>query len=105
MFFCPKCSSLMKPKSEKGKKFLACSCGYTDKKSTDNVVKEVVKKKRDTFDVVTEDDETLPTTEVECTKCKHNQAYWWTKQTRASDEPETKFLKCTKCKHTWRDAS
>ncbi|MBI2108536.1 transcription factor S, partial [Candidatus Woesearchaeota archaeon] len=30
-------------------------------------------------------------------------AYFWLVQTRAGDEPETKFLRCEKCSHTWRD--
>ncbi|MEK6946569.1 MAG: transcription factor S, partial [Nanoarchaeota archaeon] len=33
----------------------------------------------------------------------HKTAYFWLVQTRAGDEPETKFLKCEKCGHTWRD--
>ncbi|PIO07920.1 transcription factor S, partial [Candidatus Pacearchaeota archaeon CG10_big_fil_rev_8_21_14_0_10_35_219] len=30
-------------------------------------------------------------------------AYFWTMQTRAADESETKFYRCTKCDHTWRE--
>lgn len=54
---------------------------------------------------VTEDLETLPITEAECPKCKNKEAYWWLRQTRGGDEPETRFFKCTKCKHTWRERS
>ena len=43
--------------------------------------------------------------DVECPKCGHTSAYFWEVQTRASDEPETKFLRCEKCRHTWRDYS
>ena len=54
--------------------------------------------------VVTEgENEINPKVEIECSKCKHKEAFFWTKQTRSSDEAETKFYKCTKCKHTWRD--
>ena len=42
-------------------------------------------------------------TYYECPKCRHKKAYYWTVQTRAGDEAETKFLKCEKCSHTWRD--
>ena len=36
-------------------------------------------------------------------KCDHKEAWFWTSQTRAGDEAETKFFKCTKCRHTWRE--
>ena len=67
-------------------------------------IKETVDKKPD-IEVVSEDPSTLPLTDETCPECGHEKAFWWTKQMRASDEPETKFLKCEKCKHTWRDAS
>ena len=58
----------------------------------------------DEIAVVTEgENEVDPKVEIECPKCKHQEAFFWTKQTRSSDEAETKFYKCTKCKHTWRD--
>ena len=71
-------------------------------------VKKNLKEKVETKkipDVVNEDENILPTTEAHCPECNNDEAWWWTKQMRASDEPETKFLKCTKCKTTWRDAS
>ena len=68
----------------------------------DGKLKEKVEHKQE-IEVVSEDDTALPITEAECSKCGHNEAYWWSKQMRSSDEPETKFLKCTKCKHTWRE--
>ena len=49
--------------------------------------------------------ESLPLTAAECPKCGHKKAFFWLIQTRASDEPETKFMKCEKCKHIWRDYS
>ncbi len=107
MLFCPKCGSLMTPKVEKGKKVLSCACGYTNKKISPEEarVKEVVKAAHSgSYDIVSEDDTTLPVTEALCPDCGHDKAYWWSKQTRASDEPETKFLKCEKCKNIWRDA-
>ncbi|MEM0290915.1 MAG: transcription factor S, partial [Thermoplasmata archaeon] len=30
-------------------------------------------------------------------------AYWMLKQTRAADEPETRFYICTKCGYRWRE--
>jgi len=106
MLFCPKCGAMMTPKLEKGKKVLACSCGYTNKKQDIAAVREVTKEKRvESTEFVTDNDHILPITDEVCPECNHEHAYWWTKQMRSSDEPETKFLKCVKCKHTWRDRS
>ena len=103
--FCPKCGSLLKPKTEKKKKVLACSCGYSSKDLGSAEIKETVKKDDKEVDVITEDENIHPKTEAKCPKCGNNKAYYWTQQMRAGDEPETKFLKCTKCKHIWRDQS
>jgi len=43
-----------------------------------------------------------PVVDMECKKCGHGKAFFWTLQTRSSDESETKFYKCLKCDHTWR---
>jgi len=47
----------------------------------------------------------LPSIEHECEKCGNTTAYFWFIQTRASDEPPTRFFRCTKCGHTWREYS
>ena len=101
--FCPKCGSILLPKKEGSKKVFVCSQhGAVDnveqKKMTD-----VMAKGKPDVEVVEKEIETLPKTDAECEKCGHKTAYFWTLQTRAGDEPETKFLKCEKCKHTWRD--
>jgi DNA-directed RNA polymerase subunit M len=101
--FCPKCGSLLKSKTEKGKTVFFCGCGYVNKKAEEIEIKEKVKKEEKNMDVVKDEDSTLPKTEADCPKCGNKEAYYWLVQTRAGDEPETKFLKCTKCKHIWRD--
>lgn len=102
--FCPKCGSILIPKKVENKKVLACSCGYKSKEKDFATIKETVKDTSKEVEVIEKDDyETLPQTDAECPKCGHKKAYYWLVQTRASDEPETKFLKCEKCKHTWRD--
>ena len=100
--FCPKCGSILTPKKDGEKSVLACECGYTSGKAES--LKEEAKKSKP-LEVVEEEFEANPTTEAECGKCGNKTAFYWLKQTRAGDEPETKFMKCTKCKHTWRDAS
>ncbi|HLC84353.1 MAG TPA: transcription factor S [Candidatus Nanoarchaeia archaeon] len=103
--FCPKCGSLLMPKTIGAKKVIACSCGYKsqDTKSLAVSEKKVVKD-RD-VEVVHDkgDADSLPLTKEECPKCHHGMAYYWLTQTRAGDEPETRFFRCQKCKHTWRE--
>ncbi|NQU98762.1 transcription factor S [Candidatus Woesearchaeota archaeon] len=107
MLFCPKCGSILKPKTDKGKKVLYCSCGYTNKEVEGAEIKEVVSKQEKEVEVVSEeqDDAVLPLTSEVCPKCKHKKAHFWLAQMRGGDEPETKFLKCERCRHTWRDQS
>ena len=102
MMFCPKCGIILLPKKD-NKKELSCSCGYSTKKKEDLILKEkMIYQKKDKIEVVDKKIETLPKEKEECPKCGHNEAYFWTVQTRSSDEAETRFFKCTKCDHTWR---
>ncbi len=103
--FCPECGSILMPKTKNKKRVIECSCGYKDKDlSKVETIKEVIKEGRE-IEVVDEDINILPETEEDCPECGNKIAYFWTIQTRAGDEPETKFLRCKKCKHTWRDYS
>ena len=104
MQFCPKCKAILIPKMQGKKKVIACSCGYVDKKTEAAPMVEKLQKKEE-IKVVNEANEVLPTTKVKCPSCNNGEAYYWLQQTRAGDEPETRFFKCTKCKHTWRDYS
>lgn len=104
--FCPKCGSILVPKKESSKKVLVCGCGYKSTDLNQAKIKEEVAKPEKEVEVVDRGDlQTLPMTEETCEKCGHGKAYFWLVQTRAGDEPETKFLKCEKCEHTWRDYS
>ena len=103
MLFCPKCGAILMPKSDKGKTILSCSCGYKKTGGEAVTIKESnISIEQKKFDVA-EDKEILPKTDAECPKCKHPIAYHWEIQTRAADEPPTRFYKCEKCKHTWRE--
>jgi transcription factor S len=106
MKFCKKCGSLMMPKKDGSKASLVCTqCGNKDKESETEELKEAIKG-QEKIEVVEEDkDIHMPLVDQECPECGHQKSFFWTVQTRASDEPETKFFKCEKCKHTWRDYS
>ncbi len=104
--FCPKCGSLLLPKKQDGKRIMACSsCSFVSKDlENTKIIEKTIKEKE--IDVVEGDDsKSLPITDAECPKCGNKKAHYWLVQTRAGDEPETKFLKCTKCKNIWRDYS
>ncbi len=102
--FCPKCGSILRLKKESGKRVMGCSCGYVDRSNEKTKLSETIKEKPK-IEVVesSKEEQTLPLIDAKCPKCEHDKAYYWLVQTRASDEPETKFLRCEKCKHTWRD--
>jgi transcription factor S len=96
MEFCPKCGSMLMSKSCGKCNYVADSEVKLETSESVEVAKEVAVVKDGENDV-------NPKVEIECPKCKHNEASFWTKQTRSSDEAETKFYKCTKCKYTWRE--
>ena len=102
--FCPKCGSILLPKKEGNKKVMMCSCGYKGSAAEKTKITESVAKKGMDVEVIDKENPSiLPKTKAQCEKCGNKEAFYWTLQTRAGDEPETKFLKCIKCGHTWRD--
>ncbi|HLD96906.1 MAG TPA: transcription factor S [Candidatus Nanoarchaeia archaeon] len=105
--FCKKCGSILVPKKEGGKTVLRCSCGYVSSETSAAKITEsaakIPNKEERLFEPAAEDKITAPITEIECPKCLNGKAYYWTRQTRAGDEGETKFHQCTKCKHKWRE--
>lgn len=78
--------------------------GYIEDLLKEPIVEKSSKKKE--IEIVDESEENRPIDEnIECEECGHQGVHWWLQQTRAGDEPETKFLKCPDCGHTWRDYS
>ncbi|QOR94414.1 transcription factor S [Thermosphaera chiliense] len=109
--FCPKCGGLMKPvKSSKTTELVCVKCGYRMKAGERELEKYKVSSKIEhstrekTIVVGDVDTSKLPVTkEATCPKCGNHEAYYWMIQTRAADEPPTRFYKCVKCGHTWRE--
>ncbi|MGC9309091.1 MAG: transcription factor S [Candidatus Nanoarchaeia archaeon] len=102
MEFCPKCGSIL---VKKRKNFGCPRCGYVSKEAIKIESKEKIGNKQEVGVVKEKDVDVMPTVQEECPKCGHNEAYFWTAQTRSGDEAETKFYRCKKCKHTWREYS
>jgi DNA-directed RNA polymerase subunit M len=107
MKFCPKCGSIMVLKKENEKTYFYCNnCNYNEVAQGRIGLKEKTNEKTNIpgkIEKIEKEVTTLPKTKEECPKCGNNEAYYWTMQTRAADEAETKFLKCTKCGYTWRE--
>ncbi len=99
MQFCPRCGAVL---IQKRKNFGCPRCTYSTKDKVKISSSEKIEEKKE-IAVVKQKEENLPIISEDCRKCKNNKAYFWTIQTRAGDEAETKFFKCTKCEFTWRE--
>ena len=102
MEFCPKCGAVL---VQKTKNFGCPRCNYSTKDKVKLNTSEKIEEKSQVAVVKGKEVEPLPVVAETCKKCKNPESYFWTIQTRAGDEAETKFFKCTKCGHTWRDYS
>ena len=99
--FCPKCGSILKSKSDKDRKELFCSCGYSRKNSEEILIKEEIE--QDTKEIfVHEQFNPLANYEHECKKCGFDKAYIVQKElakceTWARCEPNRTEVVCGKC--------
>ncbi len=98
MEFCEKCGGMLIVKNEKA---VCARCGHRSQKKLKIKASEKIGK-AETIAVIEEGENIYPIIEMRCPVCKNKNCYFWTRQTRAADESETKFYKCTKCGHTWR---
>ncbi|MDP2926208.1 MAG: transcription factor S [Nanoarchaeota archaeon] len=100
MEFCPKCGCVL---VEKNKNFACVRCGHKAKSKVKIESSEKIDVKPEIGIINEKDANIFPVINSICQKCGHKEAWFWTSQTRAGDEAETRFFKCTKCKHTWRE--
>jgi transcription factor S len=100
MEFCPKCGCVL---VEKKKDFGCPSCNYKCKEKVKIETSEKIETKPEIGVITDKDADVFPITNAVCPKCSNKEAYFWSSQTRAGDEAETKFFKCTKCKNIWRE--
>lgn len=105
MKFCPKCGSILIPEKKKNIVTYVCKkCGYKEDSGINELkFEEKIQKEKLNEDVIERKIDTLPKIKAECPKCGNKEAYYWTMQTRAGDEAETRFYRCTKCGYTWRE--
>jgi len=101
MQFCPKCGAIL---IQKRKNYGCPRCNYSSGEKIKISSSEKIKGKNEISILSEKESElSLPIVSEDCKKCSNNKSYFWTVQTRAGDEAETKFFKCTKCKTTWRE--
>lgn len=107
MSFCPRCSGTLRPRREGGKVYLVCTrCGYRvePRENTLTISSRIQHSAKEKTTIIEENTINLPITrDVICKRCGHTEAYYWVVQTRAADEPPTRFYKCVKCGYTWRE--
>jgi len=105
MEFCDECGGIIVPQKEEGETSFKCrNCDTPYESEGEEMVISEKKKEEDrSFIGESNDEETLPSMEEKCDECGNDEAYWWMEQTRAADEPATRFFRCTECDHTWRE--
>jgi DNA-directed RNA polymerase subunit M len=94
----------MSSKRVEGRILLECvSCAYTEKAKPEDY--ELMEEREEVPVIEEEVPLTLSVARIQCPKCGHDEAHWWMRQTRAADEPSTRFYRCTKCGKVWREYS
>jgi DNA-directed RNA polymerase subunit M len=101
MEFCTKCGAVLIQKT----KNMGCPrCSYSSKSKPEKLkTSEKIQERKEIAVFSGKDQSTLPIIIYKCKSCGNDKAYFWTVQTRSSDEAETKFFKCTKCGNTRRE--
>ena len=100
MQFCPRCGAVLVTKRKNN---VCPRCNYSTKEKEKIISYEKIEEKKEVQVVSKKDSQVLPIVSEKCKKCGNEKAYFWTVQTRAGDEAETKFFKCVKCDYTWRE--
>jgi len=110
MEFCPRCGKLMVPIRKDGKVILKCTgCGYEKEPEGQNnklIISHKVQHSPQERGIVVIEGKKVnlkATVKAKCPKCGYNRAYFWMVQTRAADEPSTRFFKCARCGYVWRE--
>lgn len=100
--FCEKCGAIIMGKA--GEEVSCPACGHSTQAKEEVTLTQKVEKKKEleVFDEESTQVHPIATLDSGCPKCGCTQVYYWSKQMRAGDEPETQFYKCTSCKHQWR---
>ena len=108
MKFCDTCGNILIVKRSGGNSFLFCrTCNKEYPFEGSMKIEDTNETKVEEVPVFTMEETTeFPVTKVFCPNCqKETEAYWAMQQTRASDEPPTRFYRCRVCNHVCREYS
>ncbi len=107
--FCPECGSMLLPKPGDAGRLVCPNCGY-EEEVEENPFKTVVRVTHSPKErTIVVSSRSVPAGasrlkgKVRCPECGHDEVYAWMQQTRAADEPPTRFYRCARCGHTWRE--
>ena len=110
VYFCPKCSNLLRKKLMNGIYYLICKCGYKEKfvQNKEQIINDIHKKEKELKSklIVVSDNEKIlihPKTSKICPKCGYTEAVYWQEQLFSADEPMVTFFRCLKCNGVWRE--
>ncbi|MEB3860973.1 MAG: transcription factor S [Desulfurococcales archaeon] len=111
--YCPRCGSILYPRVRDGRKELFCRrCGYTEPLDGGEAevykIRSTVRHTPKERMIIVDSSQVPPTAsllkgQITCPKCGHDEIYYWMMQTRAADEPPTRFYRCKRCGYTWRE--
>ena len=104
--FCSKCSSILL--GNLGEDIKCPNCGHSNTLQTEIKTSQKINNDKKEFKILDDEksEEIHPIVDIDkCAdkNCDSRKAYYWTMQTRSSDEPETQFYKCVKCRKQWRE--
>lgn len=109
MEFCDDCGGMLVSEKKDGKPVMKCrDCGNVQNVESGEY-KVTEEKEDDPMDRLNvneegDDETTRPTTKKECKTCdEETEQEWWMEQTRASDEPPTRFYKCRQCGNVYKE--
>ena len=107
MQFCAECGSMMKAEDDV---MICTACGERVDRDRDREAEFVSTESQVDDDVIESDEsanfEAKPiASDVRCSDCGNDEAWYTIKQTASADEPPTRFFKCTECGYRWREYS
>lgn len=105
--FCPECGTLSFPDPRGNIRCTNPKCGYEGpidaKMASVTSSSKAEIREREVINDADAPKGVLTSGDYVCPKCDGGEVYSELRQTRASDEPETRILTCKACGHGWRE--
>ena len=106
MKFCDKCGNMLVVVTIEHEKFLVCKRCNLKLPLKENFALTSTNENKEKVLVIDSEESVFPVARVLCPKCQAMEdAEWTLQQTRAADEPPTRFYRCKKCNWVLREYS